>query len=136
VPCQYAAASQATYYYATLQPHIITVPFFSFGMTTFGMVTMLLFTVAFKWVMLGKQQPGTHAIWSWYFVRWWLVRSSYRFSVFWLFVLVRRTPVFVWFLRALGTKIGKNVTIDSFNISDWDLVEIGDDTGEKLEVKL
>jgi hypothetical protein len=105
------------------------VPFFAFGMMTFGTTTMLLFTVTFKWIMLGKQKPGVHAIWSWYYVRWWLVRSSYRFSVFWLFVLVRRTPMFVWYLRALGTKIGKNVSIDSFNISDWDLVEIGDDTG-------
>ncbi|KAF6251173.1 hypothetical protein COO60DRAFT_1677209 [Scenedesmus sp. NREL 46B-D3] len=122
------AALEATYHYATLQPHILTVPFFAFAMTTFGMVSMLLFTVAFKWVMLGKQQPGVHAIWSWYYVRWWLVRSSYRFSVFWLFVLVRRTPVFVWYLRALGSKIGKNVSIDSANISDWDLVDIGDDT--------
>lgn len=32
--------------------------------------------------------------------------------------------------RALGAKIGKGVIIDSANIFDWDLIEIGDNVGE------
>jgi hypothetical protein len=38
-----------------------------------------------------------------------------------------RTSAANWLLRLLGAKIGRNVLLDSLNIYDPDLVEIGDD---------
>jgi acetyltransferase-like isoleucine patch superfamily enzyme len=41
---------------------------------------------------------------------------------------VRGTWVLNMFLRALGARIGSNVIVNTDSISDWDLIEIGDDT--------
>ncbi|WIA16041.1 hypothetical protein OEZ85_012770 [Tetradesmus obliquus] len=110
------------------RPHILLVPLYAFTLATGGMFTLLAWSVALKWALLGRQKPGTHAIWSLYYVKWWLVRSTVKFSLSYIYVLVRRTPMFVWYLRALGCRIGRNVAIDSPNIGDWDMVEIGDNT--------
>ncbi|WIA36220.1 hypothetical protein OEZ86_007554 [Tetradesmus obliquus] len=127
IACGFLEAS-AVYLFALRRPHILLVPLYAFTLATGGMFTLLAWSVAFKWALLGRQKPGTRAIWSLYYVKWWLVRSTVRFSLSYIYVLVRRTPMFVWYLRALGCKIGRNVAIDSPNIGDWDMVEIGDNT--------
>jgi hypothetical protein len=123
---------QVVYKFALLRPNIMLVPVFAFSLATGGMFTLLAWSIGFKWLLLGRQKPGVHAIWSLYYVRWWITRSTIKFTMSWIYILIRRTPMMVWYLRALGCKIGKNVAIDTPNIADWDLVEIGDDTGGSL----
>lgn len=59
-----------------------------------------------------------------------MVRSMIKTVIGPIFPFIRATPMIVWFFRAMGAKIGKNVIIDSANIFDWDLLEIGDDVRE------
>lgn len=83
-----------------------------------------------QWLLLGRVKPGTVPIWGWFYVRWWVVRLVYKQSMAVLFPLLRNTPLMNALFRALGAKVGRNVTIDTFHVSDWDLLEIGDNVGE------
>ena len=46
-----------------------------FGFTAAAYLSVALLTVALKWLLLGRLRPGTHPLWSWMYVRWWLVRG-------------------------------------------------------------
>jgi hypothetical protein len=53
-----------------------------------------------------------------------------------LFPFIRGTELLCWIYRALGANIGKrvNIDIDTAFISDFDMIEIGDDTGQSMVV--
>jgi hypothetical protein len=59
-----------------------------------------------------------------------MVRMMIKTAIGPIFPFIRATPLIVWFYRAMGAKIGRNVIIDSANVFDWDLLEIGDDVGK------
>ncbi len=86
---------------------------------------ILLFTVAAKWLLVGRFRAGEYPMWGGYFVRWWLVQR--------LFDLAPKdyltgTPLASVYLRMLGAKVGHNVLFDSLEVDCPDLIEIGSDT--------
>lgn len=77
-----------------------------------------------KWVLVGRWRPQRVRLWSFGYVRFWLVKMLIPVSPMTLFV---GSPLFVLYLRALGAKIGKNVTIHSGRIPVvTDLLSIDD----------
>jgi cytochrome bd-type quinol oxidase subunit 1 len=46
-------------------------PVYSTALAVVAFTSFVLVTVLWKWILLGRQRPGTHAIWSWYYLRWW-----------------------------------------------------------------
>lgn len=87
----------------------------------------LALTLITKWLVLGKLKEGNYPVWSFYFLRWWLVRlaidrNSGRLSV------LRHTPFIRWWYRLMGAKIGKGVVIDTTIITEPDLISIGDNS--------
>ncbi|CAL8464659.1 g4194 [Coccomyxa elongata] len=61
------------------------------------------------------------------FFRWWLVQRMTGLTTVLFADQLRGTPFLVGWFRALGARIGRNVYIDSVDLSDFDLINIGDD---------
>ncbi|MEV7320050.1 Pls/PosA family non-ribosomal peptide synthetase [Streptomyces sp. NPDC093970] len=96
----------------------------AFGSAAF--VMMCAFPVAAKWLLVGRWRPGEFPVWGLEYLRFWLVKVLIHANPM---VLLAGTPLFVLYLRALGARIGKGVTILSRTIPVCtDLLTIGADT--------
>ncbi|MEZ5409849.1 MAG: Pls/PosA family non-ribosomal peptide synthetase [Acidimicrobiales bacterium] len=86
-----------------------------------------------KWVLIGRWKAEPIRIWSFRYYRFWLVKTLIRSNP-----VVRlngrsatssSSPLYTWYLRALGARIGRGVTILSANVPVCtDLLTIGDNT--------
>ncbi len=77
----------------------------------------------FKWILIGKVEPGRYPIWGWFHLRWWTankIAGTFPMTFFRDTVVQR---IFYWML---GASIGNNVYLGSFLIYDFDLVTIED----------
>ncbi len=86
-----------------------------------------------KWVLIGRWKPQAIRIWSLGYVRFWVVKTLIRSSP--IVALNGRSttcsasPLYPLYLRALGAKIGRGVTILSSNMPVCtDLLTIGNNT--------
>ncbi|CAF3236203.1 unnamed protein product [Rotaria sp. Silwood2] len=76
-----------------------------------------------KWLVIGKYRHGQYPLWEQYYLRWWFVDQTIRTFGFGIFEL--DSTLYIIFLKLMGAKIGKNVTIDSdAKIKEFDLVTI------------
>lgn len=99
--------------------------------------TAALFLVAFKWVLMGRYRPCERPLWSPFVWRTEVVTSlldNYA-SPFFLDLLAG-TPFICWFFRLLGAKIGDRVYLDTTELTEFDLVHIGDDVAINLDCTL
>jgi non-ribosomal peptide synthetase-like protein len=86
------------------------------------------FVIALKWLVAGRYAPITKPLWSVFVWRTELVTSTYENLVIPLLLEpLRGTPYINIFLRLMGCKIGKRVFTDTTDITEHDLVTIGDD---------
>jgi non-ribosomal peptide synthetase-like protein len=89
--------------------------------TLLGLVTV---PILVKWLLIDDWKPGEIRLWSAGYLRFWLVKSLIRANPM---VLFAGSPVYNWYLRALGAKIGREVTILSTTVPvATDLITIGD----------
>jgi len=92
-----------------------------FGSIAF--VALCAFPVVAKWVLVGRWRPGEFPVWSLTYLRFWLVKVLLHANPM---VLLTGTPLYVLYLRALGARIGKGVTILSHSVPVCtDLLTIG-----------
>ncbi len=70
-------------------------------------VTSIL-PIAAKWLLIGRARPTEFPVWSLAYLRFWVVRALLHTSPVMLFV---GNPLYVLYLRALGARIGRNVTV-------------------------
>ncbi|MGW5348396.1 Pls/PosA family non-ribosomal peptide synthetase [Streptomyces sp. HUAS TT3] len=82
------------------------------------------FPVLVKWTLVGRWKPVRLRVWSLAYFRFWIVRTLVRANPLVLFV---GSPLYVLYLRALGARIGRGVTVFS-RIAPvcTDLLTIGD----------
>ncbi len=86
------------------------------------------FVIMLKWLVIGRYKPTTRPLWSVFVWRTELVTSTYENLVVPLLLEpLRGTPYINIFLRLMGCKIGKRVYTDTTDITEHDLVSIGDD---------
>jgi non-ribosomal peptide synthetase-like protein len=86
------------------------------------------FVIALKWLVVGRYTPTTKPLWSPYVWRTELVTSTYENLVVPLLLEpLRGTPYLNIYLRLLGCKIGKRVFADTTDVTEYDLVSVGDD---------
>ena len=79
--------------------------------------------VAAKWMLIGRWKPSEFPIWSLAYVRFWTVKALLHANPMILFV---GNPLYVFYLRALGARIGKGVTVLSSAVPVCtDLLSIG-----------
>ncbi|HTF49976.1 MAG TPA: Pls/PosA family non-ribosomal peptide synthetase [Pseudonocardia sp.] len=92
------------------------------GAGTFVGLTLL--PILAKWLLVGAWKPGETRLWSVGYLRFWLVKTLIQVNPMALFA---GSPLFVYYLKALGAKIGKGVTIHSRSVPvATDLITIGD----------
>ncbi|WP_052862909.1 Pls/PosA family non-ribosomal peptide synthetase [Streptomyces niger] len=88
-----------------------------------GFVGLCLFPVVAKWLLVGRWRTTEFPVWSLAYLRFWTVKALIHANPMRLFV---GNPLYVLYLRALGARIGKNVTILSPSVPVCtDLLTIG-----------
>ncbi|MCH7380252.1 MULTISPECIES: delta-poly-L-ornithine synthetase PosA [Acinetobacter] len=92
-----------------------------YGVGCFVIVTVL------KWALIGRYQPRSAPMWTMFV---WLtegITSLYESVAIPNFLnYLRGTPMLPFFLRLLGVGIGKDVYLDTADITEFDCVKIGD----------
>ncbi len=86
---------------------------------------LIVFSIAVKWLILGKIKPGQHKLWSWYYLRWWVVNQLQDLAPIDHLV---GSPFIILYCRAMGAKIGKNCYIGTDQFSSFDLFSMGDNS--------
>ncbi|QTE01556.1 Pls/PosA family non-ribosomal peptide synthetase [Streptomyces cyanogenus] len=88
-----------------------------------GFLALCLFPVAAKWVLVGRWTPREFPVWGLTYLRFWLVKVLLHANPM---VFLVGTPLYVLYLRALGARIGKGVTILSRSVPVCtDLLTVG-----------
>ena len=89
---------------------------------------LYLFTVPIlaKWILIGRWKPQPIRIWSLAYLRFWIVKTLVQRNPI---VLFTGSPLFTFYLRTLGAKVGRGVVIFSTHVPICtDLLTIGDGT--------
>ncbi|RZM29325.1 MAG: peptide synthetase, partial [Sphingomonas sp.] len=87
-----------------------------------------IFVLALKWVVVGRYKVTTAPLWSTFVWRTELVTATYEnLAVANLLEPLRGTPWIGLYLRLMGAKVGKRCYIDTTDLTEHDLVTIGDD---------
>ncbi len=90
--------------------------------------------IAAKWTLVGRWRSGAFPLWGTAYLRFWIVKTLIRTSPLRLFV---GSPLYVLYLRALGARIGKGVTILTRSTPVCtDLLTVGDGTVVRKDVLL
>lgn len=91
-----------------------------------GLIGTLLVALL-KWIIIGRYTPARKPLWSGYVWRSELVTGVYEnFLVLFFLNMLTGTPFIKYPLRLLGCKIGKRVCIYTTQITEFDLVKMGD----------
>ncbi|KAJ7189098.1 acetyl-CoA synthetase-like protein [Mycena filopes] len=81
--------------------------------------------IVFKWLVIGKYKPGKHRMWSFYYLRYWIVNQALRISGRGIFSM--HPSLEVLYYRLLGAHIGKGVKIDEHaKLGEFDLLTFND----------
>ncbi len=101
----------------------ILFPFLYLGAGILGM----FITILFKWIIIGRYTPANKPLWSNYVWRSELVTGFYEnFLVLFFLNMLTGTPFIKYPLRMLGCKIGSRTCIFTTQITEFDLVKLGD----------
>lgn len=89
-------------------------------------VALTLVVVAIKWLTMGRYEPVTKPMWSF-----WAMRTEAVAVMYWgmagkVFLdHLRGTPFLPWTLRLFGAKFGEGVYMDTTDITEFDCVSVG-----------
>jgi non-ribosomal peptide synthetase-like protein len=83
--------------------------------------------VVVKWLLVGRIRAGEHPLWSSFIWRNEVVDAFVEtVAAPWFARAASGTPALVWWLRALGAKIGHGVWCESYWLPEADLVQLRD----------
>jgi non-ribosomal peptide synthetase-like protein len=94
---------------------------------------MLLLSIAVKWIVVGCYKPGRYPVWGFYYLRWWV---AHRFQILAWAEMFKGTPLMSLYWRAMGAKIGRNVTLSTHLCTAFDMVSIGENTSVGIETQI
>lgn len=90
---------------------------------------MFIIVCAMKWALIGKYKSAQHPMWTWHV---WIseaVTSTYEaLCIPFLLIFMQGTAWLPFFLRRMGVTIGKKVYLDTADVTEFDMVTIGDET--------
>ena len=94
--------------------------------STATLAAFVLLPVLAKWLLIGRWKPQEIRLWSLSYLRFWAVKTLIRTNPW---VMFAGSPLYLMYLRALGAKIGKGVTIFSPTVPVCtDMLRIGSHT--------
>ena len=87
-----------------------------------------LITFLLKWIFVGKYKAEQMPMWTYHVWRSEAITAIYEAIAIPLFlVYLKGTPWLPFFLRFLGVKIGKRAWINTTDLTEFDMITIGDD---------
>lgn len=99
-------------------------PFYYLGLVA---LPIFLFTFLVKWLFIGRYKKAEYPMWTWQVWRTEAITSMYEsLTVPFLFEYIKGTPFLPLFFRLMGVKMGERVYMDSTDITEFDLVSMGD----------
>lgn len=99
-------------------------PFYYLGLVA---LPVFLFTFLLKWVFIGQYKKAEYPMWTWQVWRTEAITSMYEsLTVPFLFEYIKGTPFLPLFFKMMGVKMGERVYMDSTDITEFDLVSVGD----------
>ena len=88
-----------------------------------GFIGLCVFPIAAKWILVGRWKVGEFPVWGLTYLRFWTVKVLIQANPM---VFFNGNPLYVLYLRALGARIGKGVTILTHTVPVCaDLLTIG-----------
>jgi non-ribosomal peptide synthetase-like protein len=116
-------------------PHLsyYILAFLCLNVVIFSYPLLLLLSVLFKWLIIGKFREGTYPLWGFYYFRFWFVKKCVDITPV---ALLTGTPFLAIYFRLMGTKIGKNVYLGSDRVRIFDLVSIGNNSSISKETNI
>jgi non-ribosomal peptide synthetase-like protein len=95
----------------------------SVGVFLLATVGEFAIAIAGKWLIAGRLKAGVYPLWGLTYYRWWLADRLVEAAPAYL---LSGSSLNAWWLRALGAKVGKEVTIGSMTLRAPDLLHISD----------
>jgi non-ribosomal peptide synthetase-like protein len=97
----------------------------AFGGAVF--IVLCILPIVAKWVLIGRWKPQQIRVWSLGYFRFWVVKTLVKSNP--LVLVGVGSPLYTWYLRALGAKIGRRTVIFTRHVPVCtDLLTIGPDT--------
>jgi acetyltransferase-like isoleucine patch superfamily enzyme len=90
-------------------------------------LALLVAVPVYNWVLPTRIQPFKGGYYSIYAVPWFLHNGLFYLVRYTFLPFVTLTPFGIWFLKAMGMKIGRHAFINTEYISDPQLITLGDD---------
>jgi len=97
------------------------------GYLIFGL-TYCMLVILLRWLLFFRSREGDYPFISSYAIRWAFLGSLAGLAKILILGHLKGMPILNVYFRALGAKIGRNVLINTSNMFDLDLIEIGDNT--------
>ncbi len=86
------------------------------------------FVVVMKWLLVGRYRPCEKPLWNTFVWRNELVNAlQEHLANNFIIGVLEGTPFICWFFRLMGAKIGRRVYLETTDMTEFDLVRIGDD---------
>ncbi len=95
----------------------------SIGVFLLATLAEFLTAIGGKWLIAGRLRAGSYPLWGLTYYRWWLADRLVESAPVYL---LSGSSLYVWWLRALGAKVGKDVIIGSATLRAPELLRIGD----------
>ena len=87
-----------------------------------------LFTIGLKWLLVWRYRPQEKPLWSTFVFRNELLNALHEhLAEPFLIGPLGGTPFICWYFRALGAQIGRRVYMETSDLTEFDLVEVGDE---------
>lgn len=114
-----------TYHYFTGDPgdSIARAVAISVGVFLFATLLSFFFAIVGKWLIAGRLKPGRYPLWGLTYFRWWCADRLIEGAPVYM---LSSSPLNVWWLRALGARIGHETIIGNVTLRAHDLLQIGD----------
>ena len=103
---------------------LVAVPALAFATAS----AFCLLLLAMKWLLLGKVKPGIHPLWSCWCSRWDFLYVAWAIYARATLSALEGTLLLGWYLRAMGSHIGKHVVLGSgfSHVVDPDMLHFED----------
>lgn len=99
---------------------------FGIGYLIFGL-TYLVLVVLIRHLIGFRSREGDYPFISSYAIRWAFLGSLVGLAKILILDHIKGMPLLNGFYRLMGARLGRNVMINTSNLYDFDLIEIGDD---------
>lgn len=99
---------------------------FGIGYLIFGLAYLVL-VVLIRYLIGFRSREGDYPFISSYAIRWAFLGSLVGLAKILILDHIKGMPLLNGFYRLMGARLGRNVMINTSNLYDFDLIEIGDD---------